>query len=321
MQNRKWDHPALWIANPSLEQFISGELLDESVYNEDEDRGRSLFDPSSEARISTSPATPGKHNLPTLAAVGFLAYYIVSMWHEVVGHGLANYLYGARHFVLTSTSIGSPDPDRGLPGASRIISAAGSLSTILLGLVLYPLVRRSFRHKTNPVLRLFLWLVSAVGLFHGLSYVAFSGMANVGDWKAVIAGWPHQGLLRLLEILFGGATCAWVVRVFARLFGNFAENLTPLALVPYFAGAFGFCLAGFLLPHAAYLFAISVIPASLIGQGILVFVAPVARRIAPATTQRDVVPFSATALILAAVFVVILLLTAPGIPFTLPPTH
>src|SRR5258708_39445150 len=57
--------------------------------------------------VASSPRDlrPPKHNLVTLAAVGFLAYYTVVMCHEGAGHGLALYLFGARHFVLTPTSI------------------------------------------------------------------------------------------------------------------------------------------------------------------------------------------------------------------------
>ena len=259
------------------------------------------------------------HNIFTLAAVGFIAYYVVGMWHELLGHGLALYLYGARHFVLTSTSLDSTDGI--LPSsatASRVVAAAGSLSTILLGIALYPLVSRTFRDRANPVLRLFLWLVAAIGIFHGFSYVAFSGVANVGDWQVVINGWPHQGLLRTLEIVFGVAICAWEVRFFARFFGEFSESLSRLALVPYFSGTIGFCLAGLRLPHAAYFFAISVIPASLIGQGILVFVAPVARRSNIGTSEKDIIPFCAGTLVLAAILLGILLLTAPGVHFTVP---
>jgi hypothetical protein len=75
------------------------------------------------------------HNFFTLAAVGFLAYYIVGMWHEILGHGLALYLYGTRHFLLTSTSMASTDGLlRSSTAASRVVDAAGSLSTILLGI-------------------------------------------------------------------------------------------------------------------------------------------------------------------------------------------
>jgi len=80
-----------------------------------------------------------RHSVPTLAAIGFLAYYVVTMCHEVLGHGVAFYMLGAHHFVLTSTSIDSSDTLVAFaPGTLgyRFICAAGSLSTILLGILL-----------------------------------------------------------------------------------------------------------------------------------------------------------------------------------------
>jgi hypothetical protein len=50
-----------------------------------------------------------RHSIWTLAAIGFLAYYITVMWHEIIGHGSMMYLFGVRHFVLTSTSIDALD--------------------------------------------------------------------------------------------------------------------------------------------------------------------------------------------------------------------
>ena len=130
---------------------------------------------------ATRPEMPlSNHNIFTLAAVGFIAYYVVGMWHELLGHGLALYLYGARHFVLTSTSLGATDEmSPSSTTASRVVEAAGSLSTILLGIAVYPLVYRTFRDKANPVLRLFLWLVAAI---------AMSVMLRSRGWQMSVTG-------------------------------------------------------------------------------------------------------------------------------------
>ena len=266
-------------------------------------------------------AHPYRHSVPTLAAIGFLAYYVVLMCHEVLGHGVAFRMLGAHHFVLTSTSIDSSDTLAAFAPATlgyRFINAAGSLSTILLGILLYPLLILAMRKRANITLRIFLWLVVAVGIFHGFCYFIYSGLAGVGDWKEVIAFWPHQTLLRVLEVVFGTLICIGVVRFFAALFSTFPENLTLLALVPYASATFIFCLAGLRIPHGRYLMLISVLPASLMGQAILVFVAPVARRLRKESAPEEVVPTSATALFFAALFIVIILLTAPGIHFMMP---
>jgi hypothetical protein len=266
-------------------------------------------------------AHPYRHSVPTLAAIGFLAYYVVLMCHEVLGHGVAFRMLGAHHFVLTSTSIDSSDTLAAFAPATlgyRFINAAGSLSTILLGILLYPLLILAMRKRANITLRIFLWLVVAVGIFHGFCYFIYSGLAGVGDWKEVIAFWPHQTLLRVLEVVFGTLICIGVVRFFAALFSTFPENLTLLALVPYASATFIFCLAGLRIPNGRYLMLISVLPASLMGQAILVFVAPVARRLRKESAPEEVVPTSATALFFAALFIVIILLTAPGIHFMMP---
>jgi hypothetical protein len=63
---------------------------------------------------------------------------------------------------------------------------------------------------------------------------------------------------------------------------------------------------------------ISVLPASLLGQAILLFVAPVARRLRKESAPQEVVATSATALFFAALFMVIIFLTAPGVHFMMP---
>src|SRR5258708_12170390 len=104
-----------------------------------------------------------RHSIPTLAAVGFLAYYVVTMCHEVLGHGVAFRMLGAHHFVLTSTSIDSSDMLAAFaPGTLgyRFINAAGSLSTILLGILLYPLLILAMVNRPTFTLHLFLSLAA-----------------------------------------------------------------------------------------------------------------------------------------------------------------
>lgn len=270
---------------------------------------------------SNGSAPERNHSILTLAAVGFLAYYVTVMWHEVVGHGGAFYLLGARHFVLTSTSMDTTDS---LPSfadgtaGSRFVSAAGALANIVLGLVLLPVLYIAQRRGASLALRLFLWLLAAVGIFIGFIYPPYSAVFGVGDFDDVIMFWPHQGLIRIVEAVSGVAICVGVVRFFARSLGEFPESLTRLALVPYFASAMIFCVAGLRIPHGAHLMLISVIPAALIGQSILVFVAPVARRVRMRVPAHEAVSMSPVAIAVALIFVVIILLTAPGVHFSVP---
>ncbi len=262
-----------------------------------------------------------RHSIPTLVAVGFLAYYVVTMCHEVLGHGIAFYMLGAHHFVLTSTSMDSSDTLAAIaPGTLGycFICAAGSLSTILLGILLYPLLILVLRKQANITLCIFLWLVITVGFFHGFCYPIYSGLTCEGDWNDAIAFWPHQTFLRVLEVVFVTLICPGVGRFFAALFSTFPESLTRIALIAYASATFIFCLAGLRIPNGTNLMLTSVLPASLMGQAVLLFVTPVARRLRKEAAREQVVPTSPTALVFAALFVVIIFLTAPGVHFMMP---
>jgi hypothetical protein len=262
-----------------------------------------------------------KHSLWTLAAVGFLAYYVTVMLHELVGHGSMMYLIGARHFILTSTSIDTSDlhfdPNKVTLG-SRLVSIAGALSNIMFGMLLYPLFRFLTRRNASLGLRLFLWLLIAVGIFIGFVYPVYSGIFGVADWSDAIAFMPHHALLRVLEVVIGTLCCIGTVRFFAVSFAEFPEDLLRLALIPYVSAALVFCTAGLRLSDGGQLMIVSVIPAALIGQSILLFVTPIARRLRVRPPTQKVIPTSPTAILIALVFVVIILITAPGVRFTIP---
>jgi hypothetical protein len=268
-----------------------------------------------------------RHSVWTLAALGFLAYYITVMWHEIIGHGFTAYLLGARHFVLTSTSMTSP----GFHGTAGVASAPdtitlglrfvfldGPLSNGVLGLVLYQVYRSATRRNANLTLRYFLWLLTALNFFLGFVYMFYSGVFGFGDYALAIQGLPHPGLLRVLEVIVSTLLCIGTVRFFAPSFGEFPENLWRLALVPYVSATFFFCLAGLRIPNGAQLMLISVIPASLMGQAILLFVTPPARRLRVAVPAPQAIPTSPAVIAVGLVFVVIILLTAPGVHFTVP---
>lgn len=262
-----------------------------------------------------------RHNVWTLAALGFLAYYVTVMWHEILGHGSAMYLLGIHRFVLTSTSMFSPD----MPPAAaqvtlgrRLVLLAGPFSNTILGLALYPVFRSLTRRGASLTLRYFLWLLTALNFFLGFVYMFYSGVFGVADFAGAIAFLPHHALLRVLEVIVGTLLCLATTRFFAVSFAGFPESLWRLALAPYVSAAIVFCLAGLRNPAGAYIMIISVVPAALLGQAILVFVTPLARRLRVAAPPPQPIPFSLTAVLIALAFVVIIFLTAPGVGFMLP---
>ena len=128
-------------------------------------------------------------------------------------------------------------------------------------------------------------------------------------------GPPHHALLCALETVSGAVLCTGTVAFFGVSFARFPESLWRLSLVPYCAAAVVFCLAGLRIPHGAELMITSVIPAALLGQSILVLVAPIARRFRSHTPSSEVIPASPLALLIALVLVVAILVTAPGLRF------
>lgn len=276
------------------------------------------------AGSTAGPSQP--HSIWTLAAAGFLAYYITVMWHEIFGHGIAGYLVGARHFILTSTSMFSPDlPMSAQPLSTqritlsgRFVAFAGPLANAIMGFVIYPIFRAATRRNANLTLRYFLWLLAALNFFLGFMYMVFSGIFSVGDYAAVIAFLPFHALLRTLEVLIGALLGVVTVRFFAPSFAQFSENLWRLSLVPYVSATLVFCLTGLRIPNSTHFMLVAVIPASLMGQAILVFITPVARRLRVATPRPEAIRTSPVMIAIALVFVVVVYLTAPGVNFTLP---
>src|ERR1700744_1266982 len=133
------------------------------------------------ANASPTERDPGRsagHSIWTLSALGFLAYYIPVMWHEIQGHGLTAYLMGAHHFLLTSTSMTSPDSVISAPLTlgDRFVFLNGPLSNGALGLVLYQVYRFYSRKNANLTLRFFLWLLTALNFFLGFVYMFYSGL-------------------------------------------------------------------------------------------------------------------------------------------------
>jgi hypothetical protein len=260
----------------------------------------------------------------TLAALGFLAYYITVMWHEIIGHGATLYLLGARQFILTSTSMHSPDVELWGPhitAGARFVLVSGALSNIALGLILYPVFRALTRRNASFTARYLLWLLVALNFYLAFIYPVFSGIFAVADFAGAIVSLPHHALLRVLEVLGGALLCFATVRFFAVSFADFPENRWRLALIPYFSASLVFCLAGMLNPAGPGMMLMSVLPAALMGQSILLFVTPLARKLrrsSPSTPALEEAAATPTVIFIASLLVVVIFLTAPGVRFTVP---
>lgn len=154
------------------------------------------------------PSTSQKHpDLLTLAGVSATAYAISNIVHEGLGHGGACLLVGCKPLRLTSLFF---EGDRtGLSDiASRIIPAGGSIANLVAASLALGLLARM--KKGSAATWLFLWLLATISLMQATGYLLFSGIGGIGDWAAVIAGWPGQGLWRAGMAIIGGVSYWWV---------------------------------------------------------------------------------------------------------------
>lgn len=122
-------------------------------------------------------------NLPTVIAVAVVAYAACDMIHEALGHGIACALTPGVSALSISTVALQTSAE------SRMVAAAGSIANVVVGILLFALLRT--RKKFEPA-TYFLWLLATLDLLNGTGYLFFSGLLNVGDWSVVIAGLtPH----------------------------------------------------------------------------------------------------------------------------------
>ncbi len=210
----------------------------------------------------------------TVAAVAVVVDASAALIHEGLGHGVACFLMGGTPQLLTSMQF--QGDERSLSSAAvRVISAGGSLANVAAALVASTLLRRS--RGVPHTCWFFLWLFATVNLLLAAGYPLYSGIGNIGDWAAVIAGFQPPWVWRMLLVAFGAgaywAATLWAMdRLGRHLRGSPAERVAEAnryTLVAYATGGVLSVAAGLFDPGGALLVLISGIAASLGGTSAL----------------------------------------------------
>jgi hypothetical protein len=217
--------------------------------------------------------TAAVDDLPTLAALGVLAFALTNMSHEAVGHGLATLAVGGKAILLTTcyfTSSGS---------YSKWIPAAGGLTNLAVGLVSLGVLR--LFQRLGARLRYFLVLVAAFNLFFAFGYPAYSGITRFGDWAAVISGLEPSWVWRVLLVVVAVAGYYGSMKLLARAIAPFAAiagvakggppalaRLRRITLVPYVASIILACLAGAMNPKGLVTMLTAGLPAAAAAFGL-----------------------------------------------------
>src|ERR1700687_5523778 len=123
------------------------------------------------------PAT--KPDLFTIVAIAIVATVIADFIHEGLGHGGMCAATGGQPLVLSTVHFEcSAD--------NRLVAAGGTLANLILGALFWVAARAV---KQTASWRYFFWLLMTFNLFEAGGYFLFSGIGNIGDWAAVVAGW------------------------------------------------------------------------------------------------------------------------------------
>jgi hypothetical protein len=205
-------------------------------------------------------AVSTKDDLPTVIALSALACILQDVLHEGLGHGVTAWLSGARQLTMSTVALQS-DID------SRWISANGTLVNLLFAGIFWLLLLKPQRYK--PVTFYFLVLAMAGNLFTGTGYFLFSGVANFGDWAAVIRGlqphWMWRAGLILLGVVSYYASMLLVASKLKQFHGRDERSarLRRLCWTPYFTDGLLALLAGVLNPAGLFYVFASALPSTL----------------------------------------------------------
>ena len=123
-----------------------------------------------------------KIDLLTLIGLVLLLDPLLTILHEVVGHGGACLLTGGTVKALGAHSV---DCASATVGDTRIVALAGAAADMICGAACYLL----WRFVTKPLFRTALWMAVVTKLLLAAGYLLFSGVLNVGDFS-IGAGRP-----------------------------------------------------------------------------------------------------------------------------------
>lgn len=226
-------------------------------------------------------------DLSTVIAIAVLAFMTANLVHEGLGHGGAALLLGARPRMLNAIFFNYDEATASNTG-QRLISAAGSVVNLLVGLPLLAIIPRIRSTRW----RYFLWLFAAVNILTAFGYLLYSGIAGIGDWARVIDGFEPRLLFRGGMIVLGGilyfvAAPRLLMPPLDPFLGRDSAaregRARKLSLVPYLAGGVALALAGALNPLGWKVMLISAVAAGFGGCSLLAWYPALPRKPDPAT--------------------------------------
>jgi len=138
---------------------------------------------------------------------------------------------------------------------AKIGAGSASIANLILGTVCWFYLRGMRQQGT--ALQLFLWLFMLMNWLYGAGYWLFSGVANIGDWAAVIQGWEPHWLWRVVMLIAGAFLFVLAIWLALHELGRFIGGKAPeqtsravkLGVLAYLTSGLTILLAGLFNPY------------------------------------------------------------------------
>jgi hypothetical protein len=229
-------------------------------------------DAASESNPPARSFQLSKPDLLTLAAIAIVATLITNLLHEGLGHGGMCIATGGQPLEISTVHFAcSAEP--------RLVAAGGTLANLVFGAIFWAVARAI---KRAALWRYFFWLLMTFNLFEAGGYFLYSGIGNIGDWTAVVAGWQpawawRVGLAAMGVITYFILFVPLCLRELRPFLGDDAKTRVrrawQLTLVPYLTSGILSTAAGALNPVSPILILISAAAASFGGHSGLAWMA------------------------------------------------
>jgi hypothetical protein len=144
---------------------------------------------------ATKTISPQRDDIPTLMAIGVVAYVCETLLHEAVGHGGMCLASGYRVTAIAPLWMRCST-------STPLVNLAGPAAN-LIGAVVYWLILRLAPPRSDNV-RFFVWLSFAFNGLVAAGYMGVGGLTGFGDWPAVLgpvaASWPARAGLVVVAV-------------------------------------------------------------------------------------------------------------------------
>ena len=148
-------------------------------------------------------------DIPTLVAISVVAYALVIIGHEVIGHGGVCLLVGGELRAVTSTDLYCKFTNV-VEWKYKFMVAGGPLANLLSMIVSLALI---YKRKSNLHTAYFLWVFLNLNLFLASSYLIGSPLLGFGDWNSLVSDLPLSIVWRIILSLIGIGFSFWGIKI------------------------------------------------------------------------------------------------------------